>query len=749
MKGKRRKPGFWFSALIAALALSAVAGHAETGPINVLRIDQPIEIDGRLGDPGWEGAARVDTWFETRPGDNLEPKVRNVAWLAYDDRYLYAAFEFEDPEPGRIRAPYADRDNVPSYTDYGGLIIDANNDARTAQMFLANPRGIQYDALTSDAADEDSAPDFFWDSAGSITATGWTLEIRIPFASLRYTESRPEQWGLMLYRNQPREFRYQYFTSRLPRDSTCFICNVRPLTGLADLPSGSHYVIAPYANASRSSSPSEGLGSSLENGDVASELGLDVKWLPNPNTVLDAAINPDFSQIESDTAQIAANERFALFFAEKRPFFLEGIDLFSTPLQAVYTRTFTSPRWGTRVTGQSGANTYTLLLGEDRGGGSVILPGVTGSAFANQEFESSVGIGRWRRDLGRSFVSFLVSAREVEEGGSNRVLGPDFRWQISDSDIVSGQLLWSESRTPERPDLAEEWDGRSLSDYAARLWWYRQLAHWDFYADLRDIGEDFRADNGFIPQVGYRRLYTDVGRTTYPEDRPISRFRPFLVTDYREAHDGRLLLRSVVPGFGADAIWNSFVRLELRFDEVLGIERTFDREWLYWAWYFTPSRRFTRIEIDAEYGEQVDFANDRLGDGSTLTVYANVRPTDHLELQFLTRHRWLDVTNEQGVSGRLFTADVARIRTVYTFNSRSWLRLIAQWVETERRPDLHTFEVDPNEGDFAGSLVFAYKLNWQTVLYAGYSDNRVEDERNELQPADRQLFVKLSYALQR
>jgi hypothetical protein len=205
----------------------------------------------------------------------------------------------------------------------------------------------------------------------------------------------------------------------------------------------------------------------------------------------------------------------------------------------------------------------------------------------------------------------------------------------------------------------------------------------------------------------------------------------------------------VVPGFGADAIWNSFVRLELRFDEVLGIERTFDREWLYWAWYFTPSRRFTRIEIDAEYGEQVDFANDRLGDGSTLTVYANVRPTDHLELQFLTRHRWLDVTNEQGVSGRLFTADVARIRTVYTFNSRSWLRLIAQWVDTERRPDLHTFEVDPNEGDFAGSLVFAYKLNWQTVLYAGYSDNRVEDERNELQPADRQLFVKLSYALQR
>ena len=133
-------------------------------------------------------------------------------------------------------------------------------------MFLANARGIQYDAITSDASGEDSAPDFFWDSAARITEEGWVLEMRIPFSSLRYTESDPEHWRILLYRNHPREFRYQMFTSRLPRDSPCFICNVRPLTGLAGLPSGGHWVAAPYLNANRLDEPRDGPGSPLDRG---------------------------------------------------------------------------------------------------------------------------------------------------------------------------------------------------------------------------------------------------------------------------------------------------------------------------------------------------------------------------------------------------------------------------------------------------------------------------------------------------
>ena len=155
-----------------------------------------------------------------------------------------------------------DRDNVPSYTDYGGVILDATNDGKSAQMFLANAAGIQYDALTNDASGEDSSPDFFWESAGRVTERGWQLEMRIPFSSIRYQGTSPEQWGILLYRNRPRDFRYQYFTSKLPRDVNCFICNVRPLVGLADLPAGSHWVVAPYVTGSRIEAARGGIGGS-------------------------------------------------------------------------------------------------------------------------------------------------------------------------------------------------------------------------------------------------------------------------------------------------------------------------------------------------------------------------------------------------------------------------------------------------------------------------------------------------------
>jgi hypothetical protein len=249
--------------------------------------------------------------------------------------------------------------------------------------------------------------------------------------------------------------------------------------------------------------------------------------------------------------------------------------------------------------------------------------------------------------------------------------------------------------------------------------------------------------------VGFRELLQEMGYTRYPKDKPISRWRTFFFTSQSEDRDGRLLLREVTPGFGFDARKDSFVRLEFRFDEVLGVERTFDRNWIHYFASFTPSKRFTRLGIEGNVGDQVDFANDRPGKGATVIGYATVRPTDRLELQLDATRRWLDVTTEEGLSGRLFTADVNRLRATYTFNAKSWLRLIGQKVETERRPDLYTFEVDERDGSFGSSAVFAYKLNWQTVLFLGYADNQTRDDDEVLQPADRQLFAKISYAFQR
>ncbi|MEO7921413.1 MAG: DUF5916 domain-containing protein, partial [Thermoanaerobaculia bacterium] len=331
--------------------------------IKMTRASGPISIDGDLSEAAWKNAVRVDSWYETNPGDNVPPKVKSVGYLTYDDKYFYAGFEFEDPEPRKIRAPFADRDNVSGSTDYAGVILDTRHDGKAGILFLCNPNGVQYDAVSDDTnGNEDQSPDFYWDSVGRITPTGWVLEMRIPFSSLRYPKGDPQTWGILLYRNHPRDFRRQYFSAKLPRGQNCFICHQNSLEGLAGLPSSGHLVAAPFITAMEEGKPRDGLGTPFLNKPLEGDAGVDVKWTPNAQTAVDATLNPDFSQVESDVAQISANERFALFYPEKRPFFLEGIELFSTPLQAVYTRTITSPRWGARATGKLGSNAYTLLV---------------------------------------------------------------------------------------------------------------------------------------------------------------------------------------------------------------------------------------------------------------------------------------------------------------------------------------------------------------------------------------------------
>jgi Domain of unknown function (DUF5916) len=719
--------------------------------IRISRAAGPIEVDGALGDPGWSGASRMETFYEIIPGDNVEPKVKTVGWLAYDDRYLYAAFEFSDPDPKSIRAPYDDRDVVPSYTDYGGLILDTRNDGKTATLFLVNPRNVQYDAITNEASGEDSSPDFFWDSAARIGAAGWTLEIRIPFSSLRYERADPQTWGIFLYRNRTRDFRYQIMTSKLPRGSNCFICHEAKLVGLAGLPAGNHAVLAPYATGKQSRTPEGDLGSRLVDGGVGWDGGLDVKWTPNADTAIDATLNPDFSQIESDVAQIAANERFALFYPEKRPFFLEEADLFSTPIQAVYTRTITSPRWGARSTGQLGDTLYTFLVAEDRGGGSVILPGSDFSLLAPQDFSSRVAVGRVRRDFGGSFASFLLTDREIEGGGHNRVFGPDFQWRPTAADSVRGQFLRGDTRTPDRPDLAAEWTGEDLGSHAAYINWSHSTPTWDWYLEHKDIGEDFRADLGFLPQVGVRNEYFQAGRSFYREAGLFRRIHPYLQARDTHDTDGDLVLRQLVPGFDLQGFWNSYWSLEHRSEKLRAGTGLFDSDYFFASILMSPPGVISVVGLDLTVGEAVDVDNERPGRGATVATRFTIRPTDHLSLLLNVNRRWLDVspTGRGPRDRRLFTADVARLKATYNFTSRAFLRLIGQRVRTVFDPALYTFTVPRRDETFNGSALFAYKLNWQTVLFLGYGDDRALSVEDRLEPARRELFFKISYAFQR
>jgi hypothetical protein len=746
------------AALVAALAAPVEAQSSLAGvTLHISRATGPIKIDGDLSDDAWRSATRIDKWYEVQPGDNNEPPVRNVGFLTYDDRFFYVGFEFEDPNPGAIRAPLGDHDNINgNSTDFAGIFIDPLNSGRTALEFFVTPRNVQYDAVDDDQSGENSSPDFFWDSAAKITGHGWTLEMRIPFSSLRYRNIDPQTWGIILFRNYPRESRYQFFSTPLPKNSNCLVCRENRLTGLEHLPAGGHIVVAPYVNgtlAARVPNDADGnpqLGQPLA-GDSNSHVGADVKYTPNANNAMDLTVKPDFSQIESDTAQISANERFALFFPEKRPFFLEGVDLFQTPFQAVYTRTITSPEWGGRITGKEAGIRYTALVTEDNGGGTVILPGPNSSSSANQDFASTVFVGRAKREIGLSFVGAMVTDREARDGTAhNRVVGPDFQWRPSAADVVTGQWLYSDTETPNRPDLAAEWNGQALRGNAVQAYWNHNTRHLDWMAKYADVGGGFRADTGFIPQVGYREESAQTGWQVYPKGL-ITRERTFLTVDYQTEPSGAVITRDVEPGIGLDTKWNGSVQLRYVDNRTRAGEGgpVIGRRQLGYYAQFSPSRTVTVIAISGTLGQDIDFANARPARGPTINGEVTVQPTVHLAVDVIENIRRLSVDDAFGQSRPLFTQQVQRVKATYTFTSRMFLRVIGQYVSTTNDPALYRSAIAARTGDFSGSALFAYKINWQSVLFVGYGDDRTLSDQHQLAPIDHQFFVKASYAFQR
>jgi hypothetical protein len=737
--------------LIAAfIVLSVSAVLAETppppGPITLHRAEGAIRIDGDLSDPGWKNAATIDKFYETSPGDNIPAKVKTIAYLTYDDRNFYIGIRCEDPEPRKIRAPYVDRDNVIGTDDNIAVFLDTRNDKRTAMELRVNPRGIQTDGIFNDAnSNEDFSPDYFYDTAAKIDSGGWSAEYRIPFSSLRYAHRDPQTWNILIWRNYPRDFRYAFHSAPIARESNCLICHAHPLVGLTGLPEAGHLVAAPYVTSQINERPSGDLGSPLKREPVRKDAGLDVKWTPTANHAVDMTINPDFSQVEADVAQITVNQRFAVFFPEKRPFFLEGFDLFDTPIQVAYTRTITSPRWGLRSTGRLGGSAYTLLVTGDRGGGLTIIPGPIGSFFAVQDFKSTDAIGRIRHDIGQSFIGGVFTDREIRDGGHNRVIGPDFQWRPTQSDAVTGELLYSSTENPNRRDLSSAWNGERSSSYAVHADWNRLKQKYDLGFGVNDIGKGFRADLGFLPQVGYREIFGAVGLRFFPDNKFFRFVRPSVFVDQQYDSDGKTIYRRSSPGIGVSGAKNLFFGLVFHPSEQYRVGSALLSEtYIDWQIQFDPSRRFTRIALTGFAGDRIDFANGRVGRGATIGLAPTIRPHDKLTLEANLSREWLDIGGDH-----LYTANVERLKATYSFSAKSLVRIIGQYVSTDRNRALYTFPVTAHDGAFLGSILYSYKLNWQTVLFVGYGDDRELTANNDLAKLDRTLFFKISYAIQR
>ena len=303
---------------IVAILLSAKAAVAEElpkpEPQQLKKTDAQIIVDGDLNDAGWKSATYFDKFYETSPGNNIPAKVKTIAYVTYDDQYFYIGIKAEDPDPSKIRAPYVERDQVIGTDDNIAIFIDTKNDKRSALEFRINPRGIQADGIFDDATfTEDFSPDFFYDTAAKVTSEGWQGEFRIPLTTLRYPKTDPQTWAFLIWRNYPRDFRYAFYSTPVERGSNCYVCHMHELTGITQLPSSHHLVVAPFATGSTEQNrPAE--NESFER-DSEGDAGVDVKWNPTANSTIDATIRPDFSQVESDVPQIAINQRFALFFS--------------------------------------------------------------------------------------------------------------------------------------------------------------------------------------------------------------------------------------------------------------------------------------------------------------------------------------------------------------------------------------------------------------------------------------------------
>jgi hypothetical protein len=378
----------------------------------------------------------------------------------------------------------------------------------------------------------------------------------------------------------------------------------------------------------------------------------------------------------------------------------------------------------------------------------VIIPGSNDSSSAPQDFGSTAFVGRVKQGIASSFIGGLVTDRETsDEHAHNRVAGPDFEWRPNAADVVTGQWLFSDTRTPNRPDLAPEWNGDRFTGNALQTYWTHNTRHLDWFGRYTDITPGFRADTGFVPQVGYREGFASAGWSVHPKGR-ISRERTFVNAQYQADRSGAVITENVQPGFGMDTHWNGFVQVRYTYDRTRADDTLFARHQFGYTVRFSPTRRIALLAVDSTLGQDIDFANARPAHGITLNLQATLQPTDHLALDVIQNTRSLHV-DTASARERLFIQRVSRLKATYTFTSRLFVRGIGQYVATTSDPSLYAVPVPPRSGDFSGSLLFAYKLNWQSVVFVGYGDDRALSPAGDLAPVDRQFFAKLSYAFQR
>ncbi|MBL4728362.1 MAG: carbohydrate binding family 9 domain-containing protein [Gammaproteobacteria bacterium] len=705
------------------------------------RVDAKPRIDGQIDQGEWSQATRIPVNIETNPNDNVPADVQAEALLMEDGEVLYVAFIALDPDPDQIRAFYRDRDSLWN-DDWVSIVLDTFNDERRAFEFFSNPYGVQADAIQDDVNDdEDESWNAIWDSAGQINEDGYVVEMAIPMKQLRFTPSESSQtWGIDLVRFYPRDRDTRIANNPRDRNISCYICQLSKADGFANLTQSRNLEVIPTLTSSMVENRNPALGN-WDSESIDSEASLDVRWGISQDLYLNATLNPDFSQVEADSAQLDINNTFSLFFPERRTFFLDGADYFDTFERLVHTRNISDPDYGLKLTGKSGGHTYALLTANDINT-SFLIPRSLGSSVASLgDVESKIAIGRYRFDIfENSTIGALITDRRAD-GYNNTVTSIDAVLRPTDQDSISIQSMHSSSNYP---TLIQGKYGQasSLSDSSQRLEYRHSDRRWDWRLGYTDMGDDFRADLGFVNRVDFKFVVATIGHTWRGEsDDFFNRIRIALDYDRTEDQSGLQLeeefevfvnmngpKQSFLNGLfgGSETYWNGKY-----FDE------QFNQVWI----GFTPQANL-RLSALIRVEDIVDFANTRLGRSKRFGPNINYRWGKHLEVDLNYTLQQFDVDG-----GRLFTANLTDLKTTYQFSARSFLRFTLQHTDNKRNPDLYLRSVQARSKQLTTQLLYSYRFSAATRFFIGYSDAGFQnDTYDAIEKTNRTVFAKFSYA---
>lgn len=708
----------------------------------VSRTSGTIRIDGNLDDAAWSGPPTFELAYETRPAENGPAPVKTEAWITYDSSNLYAAFRAHDPDPKQIRARYSDRDNAFN-DDFVGVVLDTFNDQRRGFEFFVNPIGVQMDLTQNEmTGNEDSSWDAIWESAGKITADGYQVEMRIPFTSLRFP-STPEEmtWGIDAIRVYPRSQNYRLSLQPLDRGNNCYLCQDSGLVGIAGVKPARSIEFDPTVTSSQTAVRNDFPFGRMDSGSPKTDIGLTTQWGITPNLTMSGAVNPDFSQVEADAAQLAVNTQFALFYPEKRPFFLEGADIFETRFNAIYSRNIADPEWGVKITGKEGKNALGAIIAEDRRT-NFLLPSSQGSGLATSDEKNLSTILRYRRDLfGATTGGFFYTGREGD-GYHNRMLGGDvlFRWKRTEAWRV--ELMGSSTQYPTSLAANSGQRADAFTGHALRTVYQHTSRDWMWYGIYRDVAKGFRADLGFVPQVDFKERGLALEHSWYPAKSSWTQARLGVESSDVADQSGEHLQRHADFYAWANGPRQSFVRLDVTpaDQQYRGSLFHTSQAILYGEFQASPNV-FVSSQITA--GQQVDFANVRQGRHVRFDPSVRWNAGEHLRLQLDDSYENFNVD-----SGRLFTANLTQLRATYQLNNRTFVRWIGQHLDVKRDADNYKFALDARDRNFFNQLLFSYKINPLTVVFLGYSDIYTGNAQIDLTQQSRTFFLKLGYAWQ-